>query len=93
MFCTSTATATGSRISTAGEGGYVSETVRDDIRTTSGEIEAHAELLADIERRKQDPQANDEELKRLAVRAEALARQIGEMTRIEKKLVDQVVEG
>jgi hypothetical protein len=71
----------------------VSETVRDDIRTTSDEIEAHAELLADIERRKQDPRANDEELKRLAARAEAVARQIGEMTRIEKKLVDQVVEG
>jgi hypothetical protein len=70
----------------------VSETVRDDIRTTSDEIEAHAKLLADIERRKQDPGANDEDLKRLAAQAEALARRIGEMTRIETKLVDQVAK-
>lgn len=71
----------------------MSEIVRDDIRTTSDEIEAHAELLADLERRKQDPAANDDELKRLAAQAEALATRIGEMTRIEKKLVDQAVEG
>jgi RNA polymerase-interacting CarD/CdnL/TRCF family regulator len=68
----------------------VSETVRDDIRTTSDEIEAHAELLADLERRKQDPEANDEDLQRLAAQAEALAQRISEMTRIEKKLVDRV---
>jgi hypothetical protein len=71
----------------------VSETVRDDIRTTSDQIEAHAELLADLERRKQDPEAKDEDLHRIAAQAEALARQIGEMTRIEKKLVDQVAKG
>jgi hypothetical protein len=76
-----------------GEGGNVSEIVREDIRTTSDEIEAHAELLADLERQKQDPAANDDELKRLAAQAEALATRIGEMTRIEKKLVDQAVEG
>jgi hypothetical protein len=73
-----------------GEGGHVSETVRDDIRTTSDEIEAHAELLADIERKKQDPEAEVDDLRRLAAQAEAVARQIGEMTRIEKKLVDKV---
>lgn len=70
----------------------MSETVRDDIRTTSDEIEAHAELLVDIERKKQDPEAEVDDLRRLAAQAEAVARQIGEMTRIEKKLVDKVAE-
>jgi hypothetical protein len=70
----------------------VSDSVRDDIRTTSDAIEAHAESLADVERRKQDPRANDEELQRLAAQAEGLARRIGEMTRIEKKLVDRAAK-
>lgn len=70
----------------------MSDTVRDDIRTTSDEIAAHAESLADVERRKQDPDADDQELQRLAAQAEGLARRIGEMTRIEKKLVDRAAK-
>lgn len=70
----------------------MSETIRDDIRTTSDEIEADTELLADLERRKQDPEANDEDLQRLAAQAEELAQRIGEKTRIEKKLVDRAAK-
>jgi hypothetical protein len=70
----------------------VSDSVRDDIRTTSDEIEADAELLADLERRKQDPDANDKDLERLAAHADALARRISDMTRIEKKLVDRAAK-
>ena len=70
----------------------MSDSVRDDIRTTSDEIEADAELLADLERRKQDPKANDEDLQRLAAQAEALSRRISDMTRIEKKLVDRAAK-
>lgn len=70
----------------------MSDSVRDDIRTTSDEIKADAELLADLERRKQDPKTNDEDLQRLAAQAEALSRRIGDMTRIEKKLVDRAAK-
>lgn len=84
--------ATGWRRSCEGEGGYVSDSVRDDIRTTSDEIKADAELLADLERRKQDPKAKDEDLQRLAAQAEALSRRIADMTRIEKKLVDRAAK-
>lgn len=70
----------------------MSDSVRDDIRTTSDEIKADAELLADLERRKQDPKAKDEDLQRLAAQAEALSRRIADMTRIEKKLVDRAAK-
>ena len=70
----------------------MSDSVRDDIRTTSDEIEANAERLADLERRKQDPQADDEDLQRLAAQAEALSRKISDLTRIEKKLVDRAAK-
>lgn len=84
--------ATGWLTSTGEREGYVSDSVREDIRTTSDEIEADAQLLAHVERQKQDPKANDEELQRLAAQAEALGRRIGERTRIEKKLVDQAAK-
>ena len=67
----------------------MSDSMHDDIRTTSDAIENDAELLADVERKKQDPAANDEDLQRLASHAELLARRISDMTRIEKKLVDR----
>jgi hypothetical protein len=70
----------------------VTDSVRDDIRATSDEIKADAELLADVERRKQDPKAKDEDLQRLAAQAEALSSRISDMTRIEKKLVDRAVK-
>jgi hypothetical protein len=70
----------------------VSDTVRDDIRTTSDEIEADAKALADVERQKQDPETNDDDLQRLAAQAEALSRRISDRTRIEKKLVDRAVK-
>jgi hypothetical protein len=70
----------------------VSDTIRDDIRTTSDEIEAHAETLADLERRKQDPNAAEDDLERLAAQADRVARRIGELTRIEKKLVDRATK-
>lgn len=70
----------------------MADSVRDDIRTTSDEIKADAELLAEVERRKQDPRADDEDLQRLAAQAEALARRISDMARIEKKLVDRAAK-
>lgn len=70
----------------------MSDKVRDDIRTTSDAVEADAELLADVERQKQDPKAKDEDLQRLSAQAEALSHRISDMTRIEKKLVDRAVK-
>jgi hypothetical protein len=71
----------------------VSDAIRDDIRTTSHEIAAHAEQLADLERQKQDPEANDEDLQQLAAETEGLALRITELTRIEKKLVERATKG
>ncbi len=70
----------------------MSDTIRDDIQTTSDTIENDAELLADVERKKQDPAASDEDLQRLASHAEALARRISDTTRIEKKLVERAAK-
>lgn len=71
----------------------MSDTIRDDIRTTSDEIEAHAQQLANLERQKQDPNAGDDDLQELAAESEGLARRISELTRIEKKLVDRATRG
>ena len=70
----------------------MSDSVHDDIRTTSDAIENDAEMLAHVERKKQDPAASDEDLQQLASHAEALARRISDMTRIEKKLVDRAAK-
>ena len=71
----------------------VSDDVRDDIRTTSEEIQADAERLARVEARKQDPDASAEDLQRLGAQAEALARRVTDKVRVETKLVDQVAKG
>ena len=71
----------------------MSDEVRDDIRSTSDEIKADAARLAQVESRKQDPDASAEDLQRLASQAETLARRVADKVRVEKKLVDQVSEG
>ncbi len=71
----------------------MSDEVGDDIRTTSEEIKADAELLANLERRKQIPNTSDEDLQRLSAQAEELASRMAHKTRIEKKLVDQATKG
>jgi hypothetical protein len=70
----------------------VSADVDDDIRTTSEEIKADAELLAKVEGRKQDPDASDDDLKRLSAQAVDLARRLTDKARVEQKLVDQATE-
>ncbi len=70
----------------------MSDDVREDIRTTSDEIKADAARLAKVEGQKQDPTASAEDLQRLAVQAETLARRVADKVRIEKKLVERVGE-
>ncbi len=70
----------------------MSDEVRDDIRSTSEDIKADAARLAQVESRKQDPNASAEDLQRLAAQAERLARRVADKVRIEKKLADQVSE-
>jgi hypothetical protein len=70
----------------------VSDEVRTDIRTTSEDITADAALLTRVERRKADPSVGDQELQRLAAKAEELARDIADKARIQRKLVDQATE-
>lgn len=70
----------------------MSDEARDDIRTTAEQIRADAELLADLERRKQNPNASDDDLQRLGAQAEHLARRMADRARIEKKLVDETTK-
>jgi hypothetical protein len=61
---------------------------RDDIRATSENISADARQLDEIERRKRDVNVQDEELVELSHRAEALATEIAQKARVERRLVE-----
>ena len=61
---------------------------RDDIRATSENISADAQVLDEIERRKRDVDVQDEELVELSHRAEALATEIAQKARMERRLVE-----
>lgn len=63
--------------------------VRDDIRTMSDALIEDARVLAQLERRKADPDVSDNELEHLAVRSHELAMRMADEARIEKKLVEQ----
>jgi len=62
----------------------------DDIRATSENISADARALEEIERRKRDLDVQDEELVELSHRAEALATEIAQKARVERRLVEAV---
>ena len=65
---------------------------RDDIRATSENISADAQVLDEIERRKRDVDVQDEELVELSHRAEALATEIAQKARMERRLVEAAAE-
>jgi len=61
---------------------------QDDIRATSENISADARELEEIERRKRDLDVQDEELVELSHRAEALATEMAQKARMERRLVE-----
>jgi len=62
---------------------------RDDIRATSETLSADALELAEIEQRKQDVNVQDEELVELSHRAEALATEIAQKARLERRIAEE----
>ena len=60
----------------------------DDILATSENISADARALDEIERRKRDLDVQDEELVELSHRAEALATEMAQKARMERRLVE-----
>jgi hypothetical protein len=61
----------------------------DDIRATSEDLTADAHELAALEKRKLDANIEDEELVELSHRAEALAVEIAQKTRLESRLAEE----
>jgi hypothetical protein len=66
----------------------MTDDVRDDVRTTSDALIKDALVLAELERRKADPEVSDAELEELATRSHELTIRMADKARIEKKLVE-----
>jgi hypothetical protein len=84
---TSIVTATGFQM-TGAKGRSQVDKKRDDILATSENISADARELDEIERRKRDLDVQDEELVELSHRAEALATEMAQKARVERRLVE-----